>query len=799
MADAIVDASGNVHMTSPTGQAVKIAPDELQKAYAAGYQLASAGEVNHRELLKERGTPLEATKALGESAAAGATLGLSDVAGAAISPEWAAASRERREVNPTASTIGEIGGAVGGALLTGGESLAARGLSAGARATGAAGRVAGGLARGAASVVGLEGRSAASRLLLRGIESGAAGAAEGALYGAGMAASKASLEGTDITAEKLLAGAGEGALFGGAAGAGGAVLAEGVSAVGRRIPKGFLGKQADAATLRVAGANKRDLGRLGKTVEQTERRVSEMAEDLRSYRFKEGPNKGEKLWSRAGNPEELAGALTQAKGETGAALGAARKQIDDAIASARVQKAEMAAVDPVAAEAIVGPAPPDVDKMFDRIETEVLTDMKASLLPDVRRQASRVEKTLGDLRARDAAAKAGAPGIEPVGFTELETFRQQLADVVYPKPPAGGGVPAPVPEHHRALQKVERIAADTIDESAEAALATMGQDMAPYLELKRQYGSLSKLESMAQRAAKDEATKAVSVSMGEYLTGMGSAIGALASGNVGVLGVGAAGLIGKRVLSEYGDRAIANLAHAVRGVDEVIDGAAKALVSGNAGAVARKGVTVAALRERYDSIRDSIREDRENPTASAATLARMTAPYDVEYPTLAGAVQQRAMMARGVVASSLPTPVTRATNSLTPEHEDSTVSVPEISKALRRIRGVLDAQGVIQDLSAGRLDVAGMEALKQSSPQLYQQLRERVIVEAAQQGNTIPFRRRIMLGVAFDFPSDFSLTPAGIQALQIAVPPPPPETSPPAGTPKPDTSLLTPNQQETTL
>lgn len=144
-----------------------------------------------------------------EGAARGATLGLSDVAQTALGVD-AEGLAERRKLNPTAATVGEIGGAVGSALLAPG--LAPAGLLArgGARAA----------ARLAPEAL-AEGASLASQALNYAGQVGAraAGSAiEGAAYGLGETVTEAALGDPNEAAERLLANVGYGGLFGGALG-----------------------------------------------------------------------------------------------------------------------------------------------------------------------------------------------------------------------------------------------------------------------------------------------------------------------------------------------------------------------------------------------------------------------------------------------------------------------------------------------------------------------------------------------------------------------------------------------------
>lgn len=149
-------------------------------------------------------------KALALGTARGLTFGLSDVA---LEKTGLMSEEELREIknrNEGASTIGEIGGTVIPAMLSGGTSVAAK-LSAKtlpgmiAQASTRQG------ARAAANVT--------SQVAKKAIEMGVSGAVEGAAYGLGNAISEAELGNAEFNAEAVLSNVGIGAVMGGGLGA----------------------------------------------------------------------------------------------------------------------------------------------------------------------------------------------------------------------------------------------------------------------------------------------------------------------------------------------------------------------------------------------------------------------------------------------------------------------------------------------------------------------------------------------------------------------------------------------------
>lgn len=205
---------------------------EVQDRLAAGYQLQDplATRERRQEFQDEArygDSPL-AAGALG--AARGVTFGLSDVVADAVGAERAV--DQFRERNPLASTIGEIGGAVAPALLSGGTSLAASGAKAG----GTAARIASMTPAGATARLGrIIAGTGEAKLLTRVARSAAGAGAEGALFNAGSYVSDIALGDAELSGEAFVASMGEGALWAAPFGAGFELMGSGLSKIGTKL------------------------------------------------------------------------------------------------------------------------------------------------------------------------------------------------------------------------------------------------------------------------------------------------------------------------------------------------------------------------------------------------------------------------------------------------------------------------------------------------------------------------------------------------------------------------------------
>jgi hypothetical protein len=810
---AFVDDSAPLQMLTDAGTAVTVAPEELDSALAQGYTFESSEETARRRRKQERGTLGQQALTFAEGVGRGATVGLSDAALVGVlGDEYRQGALERKQENPYVAGTGEVAGLVGGALATGGVTGA---VSAPARGMAAAGRVAEHAVGAGLRRLGYQGASRLGRVGARALALGAGGAAEGAMYGAGQAISRTALDGTPLTAEKVLALMGHEALLG----TGGAVLVGGgiraaqaaSGAIARRGGRSLspslrqtARQLADESALKAIGARGSDLRRLGKTGPKAQQEISEIGEELLSYTFKTGERQGEKLFQFASKADDFVDDLALARRETGEALGRVKQEID----KAAQQNPELA---------------PDLGRYLERVRGEVLDPLQKSMVPAVRARAAKVEEALSDLTARIEAptpvvrmpdGSAVARERVPLTFDEVDRFRQELRSVFQPPKPTGGGLPAPVPDHAQYLERAERMLAEELDAAAERSLEKMGRNPAEFSSLKRQYRNIRQASDIAEKAAlQDLGNRAISPS--DYATGLAAGLGALMSGNVGALAAGAASTVAHKLVRERGRSVLAIMADRIAKSDGALAGHAKRLAHGaeKAGHHAHPGVVfeaadrsaqetakwqyamaeeakkvaiqrapTTAIVRALDDVADegaghttqgillplieAVKEYKTNPQAQQERLARPVVAYVNEYPTLATAVQQQLARTYDYLAENAPRPVGRSAFSLTPDLEPERYSPAELERFARKARGALAPELVIGDLAEGSIDRDGLEALKVIHPETFAGLRKMVIEEVSTRSEPLPFQRRILLSLAFDFTGDPSLDPAFGSALQ---------------------------------
>lgn len=325
------------------------------------------------------------------------------------------------------------------------------------------------------------------------------GATVGSLYGAGNAASEASLGNLDITAEKLLAGAGLGALLGAAGGGLGGLLDEGVKALAPKLgtligkTQSALDDVANDAAIKSTRAMQGELNKVG------DDRLRAAAEAMRS--------RGHLRLS----PEKMAEAISKDVQGVGALKG---KFIDEA-------------------EAVGRPVYSAIAKRLDEFEAGINPLERQAIAADLR-------------GAREALSELGSRPVSAVGkggssFRALDDLKQTIqAKAKFSK--------GPVPLDDVTFGLKRQLAGIFRDELDQQLLPVLGADAGKaFLESKALYGALKDAERLAISGANRT---------GGF--GLKDMAAAAIGGNLHPMGIVAG--IGNRVLREGGPAIIARLA-----------------------------------------------------------------------------------------------------------------------------------------------------------------------------------------------------------------------------------------------
>lgn len=687
--------------------------------------------------------------ALAEGAASGLTFGMFDqaAAGGFFGDDYARGVRGRAEFNPTARTLGEIGGTVAPVLLSGGTGTAGAVARTAGAAPVAVSRLGASAERGVMSLLGsaAEG-TAARRILGRTAGMGAGGAVEGGVYGLGTAVRDAALNDTELTAEKLLSAAGEGALFGGVLSGGlGALTSTGSEGV-RRLLSGkgarqglseFAERQAVRQLLDRRGVNKA-LSYGG------EARLQRIGREL----LDEGIPLSGKGWQARAQA-----AVTTKLDDAARKMETVSKQMDDA--GVRIDSRAMA------------------KSIDDKIES-----LRGSTSGTERRIADTLESEWAPLR--DMIVKRADDGTTHYlkgSFDDIWKARQKLDKVIFQTDRL-----SPARDAMRGMR-------DSMDAAMDDALRNQPDLVSKWSAAKSKYADYATVRDSLKRKSAQEASNAF-VSGGDRIAGAAGSVLGLVTGMGHGAGAGAlASLAGgaalgaaSRYARDQGAGIMAQAANKLSKMDTRLAVASQRLSGmSTLQALPRTVVpTGSALKQQFDRTRRELNAMRD-PSTMAAMLQRSTGDLAREEPALALAMQTRLAGDVAYLQNQMPQGYTSGGKALTPMAGEPRWSQTDMAKFVRVANALAEPESVLDAVADGKVDRDAIEAIKERRPRLYASMRERVMSYTASRGEEMPYKQRVSLSLAFDFQGDSSLQPGTMSQIQTAFIPPDAEKPGPSG------------------
>jgi hypothetical protein len=216
-------------------------------------------------------------------------------------------------------------------------------------------------------------------------------------------------------------------------------------------------------------------------------------------------------------------------------------------------------------------------------------------------------------------------------------------------------------------------------------------------------------------------------------------------------------------------------------VEGALDNAAKAML--RTGARATKAIdlteppSVEAIVQRIQEV-------------ESGKVAEQVAAQHSEQPEIAIAMNQRLLADAAYLKQRIPAQAPAPDAALRPAQKTGPVS-PLAAKELAAVAQALHSPpSVFADIAAGKVDMVQVQALRDRRPLMFEDMKQRVLQQAATSTETIPFAQRNVIGLVFDFPADWSQDPANSAAIQAAVRQPPPDAAP--GSTKPSQSANIP-------
>lgn len=196
-------------------------------------------------------------------------------------------------------------------------------------------------------------------------------------------------------------------------------------------------------------------------------------------------------------------------------------------------------------------------------------------------------------------------------------------------------------------------------------------------------------------------------------------------------------------------------------------------------------VGASTQRKDFDKRAETMAALQANPAALAARVGNALGPFATDAPKATLAATNVAMTGLQFLASKMP-PSRRDQFTLQPQLQPTTrASDSEISQHTRYVEA-LDNPTIVLDLARkGSLTPDHVEAVKAVYPKLYDKMRTDLFQELVTSKSELPYARRIQLGILLDLPTDQTLAPDFVSAIQATysasdkagVEPPPPQLS----------------------
>lgn len=201
-----------------------------------------------------------------------------------------------------------------------------------------------------------------------------------------------------------------------------------------------------------------------------------------------------------------------------------------------------------------------------------------------------------------------------------------------------------------------------------------------------------------------------------------------------------------------------------RGVQAFVDGTAKT------GKLTAKVLAYQGARPtREEAIRTAevARTLASNPQAAQERVNAYIGAMAHGAPNMSGATAILAHMAIQNAAARAPTP--QGTQwSVTPTLERTRYDEVKVSEFRDYLHGLQHPLSVLGDLQAGRVSKHKVAAIKENHPDVWPVIQEKVLLAINSQKVRPSYEKRIALGAIFDIPTDWTVEPAGLKALQQA-------------------------------
>lgn len=723
---------------APDGTPGTVDASEASDALNSGYSLDTLQDQKDRQLQKDYGSPLQTAAAGLAGAARGLSFGLSDQAltkTGLVEPQTLAGLED---ANPWASGLGTAAG-IGAGLLTGAEEAGAAakgaqiggkglGIGSGVEGVSAVGKAAENFIGKQAAKAGLK-NSVAKSILENIVPKGAGSLVEGAFYGAGNLLSEEALGRADFNAESLAANIGTGALLGGAFGGAFATGAELVDpakkvlgVVGAPFGKNVSNQlDKEVATARLFGQTPTQYA---KFAERNPKIASEMNEFL---------VKDLKL-NMGDTAESLNNKIISLRETSGKVIGDALDELDTALVNRPDLRPTAAAV---------------YGNIAKEVEEKVLNQFKDV---GVLGASSTITKIQNFVDEATLLSKSGRD------FRASDLQRLKKAEDKLIKYNASPGKWSEVDEMLHVTRSAVKTEIDNLANSLE------------------QQGLSS---NVAERLKEANRQYAASTSLGQYLETR-----ALKAGDKGfhwINTVTDAATDATRKLVVLGKIEGAKQA-AVKAINRAADaavGAGKAVQKLDTPILSNALMTTDLSRdftdgkqkraktreEAYQNILANVTKFQQNPENLLNHVTRQTSAISGTAPNTAAQLDTVALNALNFLSTKIPKGASMP-SMLDIYKKAKQPSTIEMAKFERYVQAIMEPTSVMKHIEQGLVTREETDALKAVYPSMFEGLRNAVMDRLPAAAATMPYNKRVQLGLLFDVPADQSMQGQNVMGLQ---------------------------------
>lgn len=172
------------------------------------------------------------------------------------------------------------------------------------------------------------------------------------------------------------------------------------------------------------------------------------------------------------------------------------------------------------------------------------------------------------------------------------------------------------------------------------------------------------------------------------------------------------------------------------------------------------------MRNEHEKRVEALTKMQASPAMVTQKVGAALGPLGEAAPKTAGAATSIAINGLNFLASKLPMS-RQDPYSLTPQFQTGTkASDSEIAQHMRYIEALDNPAGLLDKAFDGKLTPEHVEAVREVYPKLYDQMRTQVMQGLVDAKSELPYGRRIQLGILLDLPTDQTLAPDFVSAIQ---------------------------------